>query len=104
LGADSKSEFDRSDHISKSKRKTVVDATPERFKQVGDKTFFKTSNEWVDLAYEEGADVTEIEYLSEEYFALLDRLPAVKDYLALGERVTFVYEKRTYRIVKKKDG
>lgn len=103
-GSDSKSEFDRSDHISKSKRKTVVDPASERFKRVGDKTFFKTSDGWVDLAYEEGADVTEIEYLSEEYFAILDRLPEVKGYLALGEQVTFVYQNRAYRIVKKKDG
>ncbi len=43
-------------------------------------------------------DVEEIEFLSDGYFELLDKHPELKEYLALGENVTFVFNNQAYRI------
>jgi hypothetical protein len=42
--------------------------------------------------------LTEIEFLSDEYFDLLDEYEDVEAILALGENVTFVIDKRAFRI------
>ena len=65
---------------------------------VGKKRFVLRGDEWVDAEFEDDMDVEEIEFLSEEYFRFLDAHPEVKDYLALGEKVTFVFNNKAYRI------
>jgi Ca-activated chloride channel family protein len=92
---------DMSQHISKSKRQDVIDRTDaSRFKYVDGKTFVKTDEGWLDIDHPHGGDAIEITYLSEEYFELLKKYPDVKKYLALGDRVTFVHDGTSYRIIK----
>ncbi len=44
---------------------------------------------WVDTAYREGMDVTEIAFGSDAYFALLDQ-PGMAEWLAVGPEVVIV--------------
>lgn len=65
---------------------------------VGEKRFVLRGDEWVDADFDEKMKVEEIEFLSEKYFRFLEQHPEVKDYLALGEKVTFVFNNKAYRI------
>jgi hypothetical protein len=65
---------------------------------VGPKTFRLVAGEWIDAAYDPAAllpvvDVTSADARRE----LLARIPALKPYAALGERVTVVHEGSVYR-------
>jgi hypothetical protein len=103
-GSSGKASFNQSRHISKSKKTTVTPSDRgETFRYVGGKTFVKTEDGWKDLTYTVNTDPIEIEYLSEEYFDLLKKHPDIKEFLALGENVTFVYKDKTYKIVKTKE-
>jgi hypothetical protein len=62
------------------------------------KRFVRKGDFWVDEAYRDGMELTEIEFLSDEYFDLLDQYEDVEAILALGENVTFVIDKRAFRI------
>jgi hypothetical protein len=42
---------------------------------------------------------TEVVFLSDEYFALLDLDPVVGEFLALGEHVLFVWEGTAYEVM-----
>ena len=85
-----------------SDRQISIAGVPETglVQRIGEKVFFYNTETrgWVDAEYEEGADVVEITYLSEEYFDLLDDHPELGKYLALGENVTFVFEGKAYRV------
>ena len=67
-------------------------------KYAGAKRFVLRGDQWVDEQFEDEMDVVEVEFLSDEYFELLREHPDVKDYLALGEKVTFVFNNQAYRI------
>jgi Ca-activated chloride channel family protein len=60
--------------------------------------FVWRAEQWVDEEYADDMDVVEIEFLSDDYFELLRKHPEVKKFLALGEKVTFVFNNRAYRI------
>jgi Ca-activated chloride channel family protein len=64
----------------------------------GGRRFVRRAEQWIDEEYQDDMDVVEIEFLSDEYFELLHEHPEVKDFLALGEKVTFVFNNRAYRI------
>jgi Ca-activated chloride channel family protein len=64
----------------------------------GEKRFVLRGDVWVDEEYRDDMDVIEIEFLGDDYFALLDEHPALKHILALGRNVTFVFENHAYRI------
>ena len=64
----------------------------------GGRRFVRHGEEWVDEEYLDDMDVVEIEFLSDEYFELLDEHAEVKEFLALGEKVTFVLDNVAYRI------
>ena len=64
----------------------------------GEKRFVRRGDAWVDEEFSDDMDVTEIEFLSDEYFELLSNHPDIKHILALGENVTFVFDNRAYRI------
>jgi Ca-activated chloride channel family protein len=64
----------------------------------GGKRFALRGDEWVDEDYHDDMDVIEVEFLSDRYFELLREHPDIKHILALGENVTFVFEKHAYRI------
>lgn len=72
----------------------------QAIRYVGDRTFVWRDGVWVDTLY--NADLMtpqRIEFLSEAYFTLLDRDPQIGEFLALGERVLFVWEGQAYEIV-----
>jgi Ca-activated chloride channel family protein len=99
LGGGKKAEFEESRHISRTKADEIARLpTEEKFRYVEGTTFVRTEHGWRDLAFRDGEDVVEIEYLSDEYFEMLQIHPKVKKYLALGERVEFVLDDKKYRI------
>lgn len=47
------------------------------------------SGVWIDQSYDKDAEVVRVEYLSDAYFQLLEREPALKPVFALGERIVW---------------
>ncbi|MFN8371607.1 MAG: VIT and VWA domain-containing protein [Anaerolineae bacterium] len=67
---------------------------------VNDKTFLLQDGVWIDTAFQpDTMTTTQVTFLSDEYFALLDLNPLMGDYLALGERVIVVIEGVAYEVV-----
>lgn len=67
---------------------------------VNDKTFLWRDGVWIDSAYDaDSMTPTEIVFLSDEYFALLDEFPEIVDYLSLGEEIIIVLEDVVFKIV-----
>ena len=62
--------------------------------RVGGRTFVNISGVFVDSDYEEGMDVLKLKWGSDAYFAALDAMPELKDYLALGESVVVVIDSK----------
>lgn len=74
--------------LKKLKQQTVVtESVSEQIRYVGTKTFYQIDAVWIDSEYDEGQPTTDIQYGSAAYFSLLDRVPALGKYLALGEKV-----------------
>lgn len=67
---------------------------------VGDKTFIQLSGVWTDTEFQPDTMTTEkVVFLSDEYFDLLDTVPALADYFALGDRVIAVVDGVAYEVV-----
>ena len=66
------------------------------FQQVGEKQFRQQRGAWVDSKYKEGMKTVRIEWGSNEYFELLDKLPALIPYFALGQELTVVHAGTAY--------
>jgi Ca-activated chloride channel family protein len=81
---------------AKLKDETRTDAV----KRIGGKTFYLIDEVWTDSEFKVDANLPETvaTFGSEEYFALLNKLPKLANYLSLGERVIVVFEGRVYRI------
>lgn len=77
-----------------------VAAADQAVRYAGDRTFVWRDGVWVDTLYD-GDRMTpqRVVFLSDEYFALLDRDPQIGEFLALGERVLFVWEGQAYEVV-----
>ncbi|MDD2912882.1 MAG: VWA domain-containing protein, partial [Candidatus Bipolaricaulis anaerobius] len=58
-------------------------------REVGGRVFLFVDDVWQESTYEEDTPTVDIAYLSDAYFALLDRFPDVGPILALGEKVIF---------------
>lgn len=66
---------------------------------VGDKTFLQLDGVWTDTTFEPDTMTTEkVEFLSDEYFALLDAHPELAEYFAVGERVIVVLDGTAYEV------
>ncbi len=64
------------------------------------KTFLLLDDTWTDSAYApDSMTLVEIVFLSDAYFDLLDRLPALAPYFALGQQLIVVYEGTAYAVV-----
>jgi len=69
----------------------------ETVRQVADKTFTLQGGAWVDTAFDARKMKPEsIVFGSARYFALLAEHPGIGRYLALGDRVTVVFEGKAY--------
>jgi len=58
-------------------------------REVGGRVFLFVDGTWQESTYEEDTPTVNIAYLSDAYFALLDRFPGIGPILALGEKVIF---------------
>ncbi len=76
------------------------DTSSSVVRNVGNKTFYLRDGVWTDAEFKQdaGKPETSLTFGSDEYFALLKRLPRLAEYFALGERVVVVYEGRVYRV------
>lgn len=78
------------------KEKEAAAAAPEgqatQVRHVAGKTFELHASAWIDQAFKPDMAALRIQWGSDAYFALLDALPQVKDYLALGDALTVVIE------------
>jgi hypothetical protein len=78
----------------------VVVTGESTMQRVGTRTFYLRGGVWTDS--EIGADTrlpeTTVTFGSDEYFALIRRIPALAPYLGLGEQVAVIHDGRIYRI------
>jgi hypothetical protein len=56
-------------------------------RNVGRRIFVLRDGTWTDLRFESSLKVVEVEPFSDAYFELIDRLPALRAYFALGDQV-----------------
>lgn len=68
-------------------------------KQVGKKVFSLVNGRWIDNAFKKEMKTTTVKFGSDEYFKLLKDKPALKDFFALGEKVTVVLDDGTALVV-----
>ncbi|HEY0017222.1 MAG TPA: VIT and VWA domain-containing protein [Longimicrobium sp.] len=68
--------------------------------RVGTRTFYLRGGVWTDAEIREDTRLPEtaVTFGSEEYFALIRRVPALAQYLALGEQVAVIHDGRIYRV------
>lgn len=73
---------------------------PAPLQLVADRTFLYRDGTWIDTTYNaDEMEVVEIEFLSDEYFDLLDADERVAQFYALGEHLIFVLDDTAYEIV-----
>jgi Ca-activated chloride channel family protein len=68
--------------------------------RVGDKTFYLREGVWTDAEIRADTRLPEttVTFGSDEYYALLGRVPALGRYFALGEKVAVIVDGRLYRV------
>lgn len=66
--------------------------------QAGTKTFFNKNGLWVDTEYEGKIESMKVKRFSEAYFKLLDKVPEVGKYFALGDEVIFLLNGKAIHI------
>ncbi|MCB9455740.1 MAG: VWA domain-containing protein [Anaerolineaceae bacterium] len=67
---------------------------------VNSKTFILQNGVWTDTTFEPDTMQTQpVVFLSDAYFALLDSVPELGDYFALGDRVIVVWDGVAYEVV-----
>ncbi len=72
-------------------------------KHVGSRAFILRNETWVDTAYQ-GEETEKIEFLSPEYFDLLEAEPGLGDYFAIGRHVIVLYNGLAYETVEVNGG
>jgi Ca-activated chloride channel family protein len=72
----------------------------ETARRVGSRMFYQRGGVWQDAEITDSTRVpqTEVEFASEEYYALIRRVPALAQYFAQGEEVDVIHEGRRYRV------
>jgi len=69
-------------------------------RNVGNKTFYLRGGVWTDAEIRADTRLPEttVTFGSDEYYALLGRVPALGRYFALGEQVAVIVDGRLYRV------
>jgi Ca-activated chloride channel homolog len=69
-------------------------------RRVGARTLYQRGGVWTDseITGDTRLPQTEVEFGSEEYYALIRRIPALAQYFAQGEEVDVIHEGRRYRV------
>ena len=78
----------------KEQNVTTESAAPD-IRYIGTKTFYLLDGIWTDSAYAAGAPAHAVAYSSAAYFKLLEIVPEIGQYLALGEQVVVCLEEQT---------
>lgn len=75
-------------------------AGQEAVRRVGARTFYQRGTVWTDAEITDTTRVpeTEVEFGSEEFYALMRRIPVLAQYFAQGEEVDVIHEGRRYRV------
>jgi Ca-activated chloride channel family protein len=75
-------------------------AANSSMRQVAGKTFYLRDGVWTDSEFKADAKLPEVslKFASEEYFKLINQLPRLADYFALGQRVVVVWQGNIYRV------
>jgi Ca-activated chloride channel family protein len=66
--------------------------------QAGSRTFFNKNGLWVDTEFEGKTDPVKVKRFSEAYFKLLDKVPEIGKYFALGDDVIFLLNGKAIHI------
>lgn len=82
------------------RERQVIVSNSSQNQFVANKNFFKQGNIWVDSAYDAASKLptVKIVFASDEYFKLAEADRELARYLALGEEVIFVWNKKVYQI------
>lgn len=69
---------------------------------IGPKTFLLKSGVWCDSEYEDKsmAKITEVKFLSKEYFSLIRKYPVLAKYFAIGDNLILCWQEKVYKIVR----
>lgn len=72
----------------------------EKVQHVEDKTFVLKNDYWVDSEFDPDDKLKEIEieFMSDEYFDLMDKFPDISEYLAVGDNIKLVWGNKVYII------
>jgi Ca-activated chloride channel family protein len=100
LAFEGRSGVDMSSQLADEREQKRADVPADgAVRRVGAKLFFYDTefDGWVDQAIASWTtEIIEIDYLGDDYFELIDRVPEIGKYLALGERVKFVHAGSAY--------
>ncbi|MDX2161640.1 MAG: VIT domain-containing protein [bacterium] len=76
-----------------------LEAQENPLQTIGDKTFILQGAVWTDTTFQpDTMQTVKVVFLSDDYFALLDQVPALGEYLAIGEQVIVVWDGTAYEI------
>ena len=67
--------------------------------RVGNRTFYRIGNRWIDADYDEKVEAKKVEAFSEEYFQLVRKHPELAKCFALGERIIVVVDGTAYETI-----
>jgi Ca-activated chloride channel homolog len=72
----------------------------ETARRVGARMFYQRAGVWTDaeITDQTRLPLTEVDFGSDEYYALIRRVPALAAYFAQGEQVDVIHEGRRYRV------
>jgi hypothetical protein len=75
----------------------------EKIQYIEEKTFVLKDIYWTDSTYdpEKKLDEVKIDFMSDEYFKLLDKYSDIGKYLAVGENIKLVWQGKVYIITDK---
>ncbi len=75
-----------------------ADVTSSTLRSVNGRVFRRDESEWMDTEYLPDLPTTNVQYLSDKYFSLLQSTPQIGAYLALGSKMTVVLGGRGIRV------
>ena len=83
-----------------SDAKTRVVQYTQHAKYIAGRAFFQNGNQWIDnnVSAQNSANSTRIKFASDDYFALLDKHPEARPWLALGQNVKLLLGSSVYEI------
>lgn len=76
----------------------VAERAQQMVRNIGTRTFYQQSRQWVDSRYRTGQQVITVQAFSEAHFALLRRRPELRQYLSLGDDVLVQLERVAVRV------